>query len=192
VATVRRATNDERTRAITTSVRAFVADPLIRWMFPDDATYDELGSLFMGFQFDVRVDAGEVWCTDDVATVAMWDKPAAPRDESFWNEMVKQLPEDTQLRLEHLGGAVGPHHLEEPHWYLGILATHPDWQRQGLGRAVLAPVLERADADGLTSVLLTESPENVAFYRAIGFDVVAEPDIPGGPPVWVMHRPARS
>ena len=173
-------------------MRAFVADPLIRWMFPDDATFDELGSIFFGVQFDLRVDVGEVWCTDDVATVAMWDAPAAtagPRDDTRWDGMVKQFPEDTQLRLEHLGGAVGPRHLQEPHWYLGILATHPDWQRQGLGRAVLAPVLERADADGFTCVLLTESPENVAFYRAIGFDVVAEPDIPGGPPVWIMHRP---
>jgi ribosomal protein S18 acetylase RimI-like enzyme len=163
-------------------------------MFPDDATYEDLATIFMGFQFDARIAVGEVWCTDDVATVAMWDKPAAsasPRDSALWDGMVKQLPEETQLRLEHLGGAVGQHNLEEPHWYLGILATHPDWQRQGLGRAVLAPVLERGDADGITCVLLTESPENVAFYRAIGFDVHAEPDIPGGPPVWVMHRPPR-
>lgn len=176
-------------------MRAFAADPLIRWMFPDDPTFEEFGPIFFGFQFDARIDTGEVWCTDDVATVAMWDAPAAsssgPRDSTHWETMVVKLQAETQLRLEHLGAAVGPHQLEEPHWYLGILATHPDWQRQGLGRTVLKPVLDRADADGHTSVLLTESPENVAFYRAIGFDVVAEPDIPGGPPVWVMHRPPR-
>ena len=28
----------------------------------------------------------------------------------------------------------------EPHWYLNLLATHPDWQRQGLGAALIDQV----------------------------------------------------
>ena len=52
----------------------------------------------------------------------------------------------------------------EPHWYLNLLATHPDWQRQGLGSALMDVMFERADADGLPCYLETETPENVAYY----------------------------
>jgi GNAT superfamily N-acetyltransferase len=191
---VRRATADDRGRAIRTSVRAFVGDPLIRWFFPHDDEYEHDAATFFGMLFDLRIDAGEVWCTDDVVAVAMWDTPTTepgPRSGSdLWETVVATLPTDTRARLERLGRTMGPHHFPEPHWYLGILATHPDWQRQGLGVSVMAPALAKADAGGLPCVLLTESPENVAFYRARGFGVIAEPKLDGGPHLWFMRREA--
>lgn len=188
----RLATVDDRARAVRTAVRAFVADPLIRWFFPDDDTYEEYSGIFFGLLFDLRVDDSEVWCTDDAVAVAMWDVPlvggATRGGDDLWNTTVARLPERSRGCLETMGTAVGPHQLQEPHWYLGILATHPDWQRQGLGQAVMAPVLAKADADGVRCELLTESPENVAFYRGRGFAVLAEPVLDDGPDVWVMVR----
>ena len=76
--------------------------------------------------------------------------------------------------------------------------TSGSWPRTptGSAKASAAPCSPRCSSaptpTAITAVLLTESPENVAFYRAIGFDVTAEPDIPGGPPVWVMHRPPQA
>ena len=168
VATVRRAVPEDRARAIRTATRAFAPDPLIRWFFPDDATYEDEAAVFFGLQFDLRVEGGEVWTTDDGVTVAMWDTPGAStvdqewRDQT-WNQGIAVLPQRSRDRLDALGRAVGPWHLEEAHWYLGILATHPDWQRSGLGRGVLRPVLVEADRNGLVAALLTETPENVAF-----------------------------
>jgi len=174
-------------------MRAFADDPLIRWFFPDDDTYAEDSALFFELQFDLRVEGGEVWTTDDGVTVAMWDAPGGSRKgqawaDEAWNAGVGSFPSTARERLERLGAVVGPLHLEEAHWYLGILATHPDWQRLGLGRGVLRPVLAEADRDGLVAALLTETPENVAFYRGLGFDVAAEPEIPDGPHVWIMRR----
>ena len=82
------------------------------------------------------------------------------------------------------------HTPPEPHWYLQMLATHPDWQRQGLGAALMAAMFERSDDQGLACYLETETVENVAYYRRHGFDVTAEWDIPGGPHMWGMLRPA--
>ncbi len=79
----------------------------------------------------------------------------------------------------------------EPHWYLQMLATHPDWQRQGLGAALLAERFERLDAEGLPCYLETETVGNVAYYLRHGFELRSEWDVPGGPHMWGMMRPAR-
>jgi GNAT superfamily N-acetyltransferase len=79
--------------------------------------------------------------------------------------------------------------LREPHWFLLSMGTRPDRQRQGLGSAVLRPVLERAEI----AQLETSSRENIAFYATLGFEVGDELRISGGgPQVWslVRRRPA--
>ena len=73
-------------------------------------------------------------------------------------------------------------------WYLGVLATDPDRQRQGLASAAIAPVLERADRDGLGAFLETGAPENLAFYARAGFEVTDEVVLPDGPTLWGLQR----
>ena len=75
------------------------------------------------------------------------------------------------------------------HWYLPTLGIDPTRQGQGIGGALLQPVLARADAEGLFCYLETEKEENVRFYRRHGFEVAAEHDLPsGGPHFWTMRR----
>lgn len=194
--TIRQADPADRARVVRTMTRAFIADPLIRWFFPDDDTYEDEAALFFGVMFELRVDAGSVWCTDDVAGAACWEGPDGhPRGKDWmdtsWSQGMASLPQRARDRLDQVGAATSPHAAPVPKWYLALLGTHPDWQRQGVGRAVLTPVLEVADRDGLHAELVTESPENVAFYRGLGFDVAAEPELDGGPHIWVMHRSPR-
>jgi GNAT superfamily N-acetyltransferase len=192
---IRAATPADRSRAVRTVLRAFERDPLIRWFFPDDATYPAQAGAFFGTLFDLRVDGGEVRCTEDVVAVAMWDRPGDhPKGEAWgdrvWEEGTAGFTPEEHARFDLLGETIAPHKVDTPTWYLGILATHPDWQGQGLGRAVLAPVLAQADADGLPASLLTATADNVAFYRRHGFAVHAEADVAGGPHVWTLRRPA--
>jgi GNAT superfamily N-acetyltransferase len=76
-----------------------------------------------------------------------------------------------------------------------MLATHPDWQRQGLGGELMGTVFEIADAEGLPCYLETETEVNVAYYRRHGFDVRTEWDLRTddsvGPHMWGMLRPSR-
>ena len=84
-------------------------------------------------------------------------------------------------------------HPAEPHWYLEGLGTHPDWQRRGIASAVLAPVLDLCDADGLPAYLETQKESNVPFYRRHGFEVIGTKQIPDGAPnIWLMWRDIRS
>ena len=48
------------------------------------------------------------------------------------------------------------------------------------------------DDERIAAFLETSSERNVCFYRRLGFDVVGETLIQGGPPVWAMlRRPVR-
>ena len=59
--------------------------------------------------------------------------------------------------------------------YLYAIATHPDHRRRGLGRLVLAALLEQARARGLVEVTLEVRESNlpaIALYSGFGFEQV--------------------
>jgi len=95
----------------------------------------------------------------------------------------------TTLRLLNLVEGMHPH---EPHWYLATLGTAVELQGQGVGSALMQPVLEHCDAEGLPAYLESSKERNVPFYRRHGFEVVKEVPLPGGgPKLWTMWREPR-
>ncbi|MGQ0601032.1 MAG: GNAT family N-acetyltransferase [Anaerolineales bacterium] len=55
------------------------------------------------------------------------------------------------------------------------VGTHPDFQRLGLGRAVLAESMRRMQAAGMTHASVcceADDPRAVAFYQSCGFEIV--------------------
>ena len=76
------------------------------------------------------------------------------------------------------------------HWYLDTIATDPDLHGQGLGGRLLDHDLAIRDANGQASALDTHTDDNIAFYGRRGFEVVGEGQLRGGPPVFMMFRPA--
>ncbi len=78
-----------------------------------------------------------------------------------------------------------------PHWYLATLGTDPASQGRGLGTAVLAPVLEGCDRDGVGAYLESSKERNLDYYARFGFRVTEELRLPRGPRVWLMWREAR-
>jgi ribosomal protein S18 acetylase RimI-like enzyme len=90
------------------------------------------------------------------------------------------------LRLLELVDRLHPH---EPHWYLASLGTAVDRQGQGVGGALMRPVLAHCDAEGIGAYLESSKERNVPFYRRHGFEVRQEVTLPGdGPPIWTMWR----
>ena len=63
----------------------------------------------------------------------------------------------------------------EPHFYLPILAVHPDFQGSGCGRALLGALQSRSERHPCSEgvCLETENPNNVPFYEHIGYRVIA-------------------
>jgi ribosomal protein S18 acetylase RimI-like enzyme len=177
------ATPADRAAAVRTFVAAFAEDPAVRWFLPDPDTFEAEATAMGGHLFDLRVGHGTVWIADGGAAVAMWDAPRSPAGDGA--EHAPQIG-----RFGRYQSVVHKKMPKIPHWYLGVLATHPEHRGRRLGRAVMAAGLERAAADGLPAYLETSNPRNVDIYRSAGFEV-AEHLMVDELPVWIMTTGGR-
>jgi GNAT superfamily N-acetyltransferase len=82
-------------------------------------------------------------------------------------------------------------HPTAPHWYLSVLGTDPTRQGEGLGSALLRPVLDDCDRLEIPAYLETGTERNVQFYTRHGFRVTERIELPGGPSMWLMWREPR-
>jgi ribosomal protein S18 acetylase RimI-like enzyme len=76
-------------------------------------------------------------------------------------------------RIDRYEEAVHQALPDEPHWYLGVLATHPAHAGRRWGRAVMAAGLRQAREDGLAACLETTMPANVELYEREGWQLAA-------------------
>jgi GNAT superfamily N-acetyltransferase len=164
---VRLATDLDRDRVVATVLAAFADDPAFRFFFPDPASYAVDAAAFVRHLFDERVGFGTVWVVDGGSAVAMWNPPNA-----VTADLSGRLSSAALARLERYDAAVHAHLPDQPHWYLGILATHPDQAGQGWGRLAMARGLERARQDQVPAVLETVTAVNVEIYAASGWQLV--------------------
>ncbi|MFC5448618.1 GNAT family N-acetyltransferase [Paenibacillus aestuarii] len=63
------------------------------------------------------------------------------------------------------------------HGYMEDIIVHPDYQRQGIGQALVKKLLEEAERTGIEIVTLTYASKHEAFYTDCGFTAC-----PGG--IW--------
>jgi GNAT superfamily N-acetyltransferase len=190
---VRRARPEDERAVAQALSEAFASDPLVRFLFPDEGSRRRRVTAMFGLQLAAHYRAlGAVWTTDGCDGAALWAPPDHWRFGT--STMLRSAPAMIRMHGRHLAralrylSAVEARHPVEPHWYLGALGTRPAVQRRGIGSALLAPVLDRCDAEGLPAYLENSHPDNVAYYRRHGFQVTEELAPAGGPPVWLMWR----
>ena len=190
----------EEPAVIAMLARAFFDDPLFGYFVPN-LLHQTKGLL--GFMSGAVKDArpfGEVWVAQTerkVAAAAVWLPPGAyprgPQREFMTN--VRAVPAFAHARgrvresLKLLAEVDRAHKdVAGPHFYLAVLGSDPLYQRAGAGSAVVAPVLERCDAEGLPAYLETQKEANLAYYARHRFEVVRKLDHPPCPPVWTLLR----
>jgi len=194
---IRQAVPEDQGAVAQTVTAAFAADPA--WAFIVGDRYERLALHFASALFDVRVRSQNVWVSDGLTAVAMWDAPVRP-DRSTpseharrtWARYRELAGEDAFARLTRYNEAVAAASPTERYWYLGVLATHPDHRRKGLATAVLRPMLERADGSGADCCLETSTAENRRFYERRGFTQARDVRLAGGPMTWWLTRPPQS
>jgi len=193
---LRRATRDDVAGLAAMFGRAFSDDPVQEWMFPDEARRPaHTERIFELVLRSFHIDHGEVWTTDGLVGAAAWDPPDRWRIPAA--QQLRHLPALVRMFGRRLPVAlrglrlIEAAHPRQPHWYLAILGTDPVHQGKGIGSALLAPVLERCDEEGLPAYLESSKERNVPFYARHGFRVTQELSLPDGPPVWLMWREPR-
>jgi GNAT superfamily N-acetyltransferase len=124
----------------------------------------------------------------------MWDPPGVGDDpgqgyaEGVWARYRAIAGEEACERLASYNDAVAEAVPAEPHWYLGVLATHPERRQEGLATALLSPILDEADRFGVACCLETSTVSNRRFYERRGFTQATEIVLPGGPDTWWLRR----
>jgi len=197
---VDRLQSSEEPAVIAALSRAFYDDPLFGFFVPHLVKQTKALVSFMRSGVKDASPFNEVWVAHadgKVASAAVWLPPGAyPRGaRRDLMTYVRTLP-TLFLCGRRLGRAVAllgavdkaHHEIHEPHYYLGILGSDPQFQRSGAGTAVLAPVLERCDTEGLPAYLETQKEANIAYYARHRFDVVQKIEIEGCPPIWTLLR----
>ena len=177
--------------------RAFEHDPLQQYIFPDLEERRRLS----GAQFATLVRDGsmfgEVVLAGNGAGVSVWSRPGEPataqRAEAAGYTI---LPDNMgHEAFARLGGVLD--YLSEAHepglptmrWYLMIVGVEPTRRRQGVGAAVLDPIIRRADEAELPICLDTAAADVQPFYESLGFKVaISTIDPVSGLRFWTYQR----
>ena len=182
--------------------RAFYTDPFFRFLSPKAYLRSRGVTLF--FRANLRHWAGGHIVTvrnqsDHIVGAAAWLPPGAyPQGVGVQLAQVPGTIRALYRRLAALSlgtsflNAIAKKHPHQPHWYLFLLVTDPEYQRRGIGSLLMNDALPRIDADGVIAYLETQKEDNLAYYRRFGFDVVTTlTPVENGPPLYAMQRPSR-
>jgi ribosomal protein S18 acetylase RimI-like enzyme len=185
--------------------RAFWSTPLTETFSPDPATREAISLWLFASNARYGLHYGEVWvaATPDGALLgaAIWWAPdfahvdAERAARSGLADASSVFDQAGLARRREVADVLGDlHHacMPDRHWYLAFLGVDPDAQGRGVAGQLLAPVLDRLDAERLPAFLETGQPRNVSYYRRFGFEVVGEIVLPSsGLVFWGMRRDPR-
>jgi GNAT superfamily N-acetyltransferase len=194
---VRLATPDDRELVARIAAEGFYDDPVLSWVCRDAGRrLEQLVNLMGGLFDDMVPERGTVHLLDASCT-ALWRRPdfdqvrpASERMQDAESSAAEPGPfsDEEVERLIILGGVMAEGHPHEPHWYLNVVSTLPSRQSQGLGSAILRPVLADADENGWPCYLESSNPRNVSLYLRQGFVETGELSLPDGPSLTQMWR----
>lgn len=177
--------------------RSFLDDPVWNWLSPHAARRERGFAGILGrFALD-RARQGTAWTTPGRSGAALWAAPGRWHTQ-WWSALpwagdaYRAFGPDGLARSLRMNAALERAHPKVPHWYLEVLGTDPDLQGRGIGAALIEPVLQRCDRDGVGAYLESSKAANVGWYERHGFTVVDQlHHTPGAPPFWLMWRDPR-
>ncbi|MCQ4208396.1 GNAT family N-acetyltransferase [Streptomyces longispororuber] len=206
---VRRAQESDRDLVVRLLDESFRDDPVSNWVFPGEEHRLARHAGLMGVFTDVTLAEGYIDLAEDGSAVALWmDMPDAPHDgaggegheghEGHGGEgdqddvpaQVRAVVDPDNERVEQIARWTTEIHPEgRAHVYLWMIGVAPGRQGEGLGTALMAPVLERCDREGLPAYLEASNPRSRALYERLGFVFTGTAlDLPDGPSMWPMWR----
>ncbi|MEU2874319.1 GNAT family N-acetyltransferase [Streptomyces olivoreticuli] len=192
---IRRAVKEERGEISLLIGEAFMADPVSGWVFPDEEYRRAVHPVFFGVYLDAALRDGWVDVTDDLSAAALWLPVRAAddgeEDDELGGRLAEAAPGNDRARV--VGELTGlAHPMHRSHYYLPVIVAAPGRRGQGRGRALLAPVLDRCDQEGMPAYLEASNERSKALYERLGFASTGTVvDLPGGPRMWPMWREPR-
>jgi ribosomal protein S18 acetylase RimI-like enzyme len=213
---VRLLADHERVAASAVAARALRDDPMFVYLHGDDPVY-RMGATYSSFREPAPPPPASWW---DRLMGRPTQPPALPRPTVWGAVVqghvvasaaaaapgacfvevlppaIRQMPTGSEGapgspdRQARVLATLWTHHCEARHWHVGPVGVEPGLQGRGVGGAVMQMLCDAMDESGEIAFLETETPENVVFYRRLGFEVTSQAELPGLP-LWFMRRDPR-
>ena len=194
---VRQVTETEAEQVTELFTLAFYDDPTWGWAFPAADTRMVCHRVWWGLYMHSALAYRCVLMTDDGGAAALWIPPGEPelsdedeaRVEPTLRELIGSHTDDVLTLLDRFDAN---HPRQAPHYYLSLLATHPDHRGRGKGMGLLAANLVQIDELECPAYLESSNRANDHRYERLGFVQIGEFAAPsGGPTVACMWRDPR-
>lgn len=192
----RLATDADASAVAQTFALAFASDPVWGvWTLPDTIDRVERLAEFWRPFVSAALKYDGAWMTTGCEAVALWVPPGVPEmdrdDEVAARETIARVCGNRAALVNEAFERFGAARPTDHHWYLSLLATHPEHRGRGLGMALVADRLAFIDATGEAAYLESTNPANIERYRRAGFELFGAFCVPDGPQVDTMWRAAR-
>lgn len=191
-AAARAAVDADRASVLDALTKAFAADPVVRWAFPDDAQYASVFPPFADAFGGGAIGLGTAVVAPGIAGAALWLPPdAEPDEEQMLALMAGAVSPERLEPISALFEQLDAYHPQGPHWYLTLIGVAPERQGEGHGSAMLEHALRLCDEARLPAFLEATCERNAALYRRHGFEALGAVQAGDSPTVTPMLRQAR-
>jgi ribosomal protein S18 acetylase RimI-like enzyme len=168
--------------------RAFFDDPKLTHLIPEIAAKKELGRYLFEFEIQYGMNYGDVYTTSpSVEGVAVW-LPSTKSEVTFWRAfrsggmvLQKHLGKQIMDRLMSFSTEIDvlhKKHVPFPHYYLFFIGVDPVYQKKGVARRLITPMLGWLDIQKLFCYLNTQNEKNISLYEHYGFEVIEQLILP--------------
>ncbi|MEU9334324.1 GNAT family N-acetyltransferase [Streptomyces sp. NPDC048290] len=197
---IRTAGEGDREQVVRLLDSAFQDDPVSNWVFPGDA-FARAHHRLMGAFTDIVLAEGRIDVLEDGTACALWlsvpgaagdagHEPGSGQDEDD-AVLLREAVDPGNPRVEEIARLTAAIHPgDRAHEYLWLIGVAPQRQGEGLGSALMGPVLDRCDRDGTAVYLEASNARSRDLYARLGFAPYGTPlELPeGGPTMWPMWR----
>ncbi|MBN1351229.1 GNAT family N-acetyltransferase [candidate division KSB1 bacterium] len=119
-----------------------------------------------------KMTAQDVTVAMNLKNIVGWNQV-----ESDWNRFLKLEPDGcfiAELKATIVGTAIGLKYCDDLGW-IGMIITHPDFQKQGIGSALMYAVMGYLSSGRVKAQKLDATPVGFSLYKRFGF--ISEYDI---------------
>lgn len=191
----------DRAEVVALLCSAFRDYPVMRHVLASSADdYDSHLAKLIGFYLDSRlmrdwpVIGIRLHGEGEIVAVAMGNEAVAkpaPDELKRANVRLREvLDEDAFERMDAFEAVSDRNEPNYPHYFLGMIGVKPAYQGQGYAAALIEKFRSLSAADGHSQavVLSTEDPDNLPFYKKMGFHIVADAEV-GELHTWCLAMP---